>query len=123
MKWHATRDYAPQFGRLGGHSAIGPDGAGVLGIAAYANVPTKPTNSSNALSERFIVFLLGYTEADWEKLASAGTHYTYPCKPLINRVLSANIGVGEHLSRRAGVQWPEGSRPFTYIRVLVKSIV
>lgn len=27
-------------------------------MAPYANVPTKPTNSSNALSERFIVFLL-----------------------------------------------------------------
>ncbi len=27
-------------------------------MAPYANVPTRPTNSSNALSERFIVFLL-----------------------------------------------------------------
>jgi hypothetical protein len=36
---------------------MGPDGAGAFGTAAYANVPTKPTNSSNALSERFIVLL------------------------------------------------------------------
>jgi hypothetical protein len=27
-------------------------------MAPYANVPTRPTNSSNALNERFIVFLL-----------------------------------------------------------------
>jgi len=27
-------------------------------MAAYANVPTKPTNSSKALNERFIFFLL-----------------------------------------------------------------
>jgi hypothetical protein len=27
-------------------------------MAAYANVPTRPTNSSNALNERFIFFLL-----------------------------------------------------------------
>ena len=38
---------------------MGPDRGGSLGTAAYANVPTKPTNSSNALSERFMVdFLL-----------------------------------------------------------------
>ena len=36
---------------------MGPDGAGAFGTAAYANVPTKPANSSNALSERFIVLL------------------------------------------------------------------
>jgi len=58
LKWLCTpRDYASQFGRLGGHSAIGPDGAGTLGTAAYANVPTRPTNSSNALKERFIGLL------------------------------------------------------------------
>ena len=34
--------------------------AGLSGLAAYANVPTRPTNSSNALSERFIfTFSLG----------------------------------------------------------------
>ena len=54
-----SRDYAPQFGRLGGHNGIGPEGVGTPGTAAYANVPTRPTNSSNALSERFMVdFLL-----------------------------------------------------------------
>jgi hypothetical protein len=32
-------------------------------MAAYANVPTRPTNSSNALSERFILdFSLGSAE-------------------------------------------------------------
>jgi len=32
-------------------------------MAAYANVPTRPTNSSNALSERFIGLLsLGSAE-------------------------------------------------------------
>jgi hypothetical protein len=36
----------------------GPDGVGTLGTAAYANVPTRPTNSSNALSERFIIYFL-----------------------------------------------------------------
>jgi hypothetical protein len=29
-------------------------------MAPYANVPTKPTNRSNALSERFIFFLLAF---------------------------------------------------------------
>jgi hypothetical protein len=29
-----------------------------FGIAAYANVPTRPTNSSNALSERVIFIVL-----------------------------------------------------------------
>jgi hypothetical protein len=33
-------------------------------MAAYANVPTRPTNSKNALSERFIQLLsLGSTES------------------------------------------------------------
>ena len=51
------------FGFLGGHSGIGPpSGAGTLGTAAHANVPTRPTNRINALSERFIVFLLGIAE-------------------------------------------------------------
>src|SRR6202521_4752467 len=54
-----------QFGFLqGSHNGIGPDRAGTLGIEAYANVPTRPTNSSNALSERFMVtFSLGSAEA------------------------------------------------------------
>jgi len=43
-----------QFGLWGGHSGIGPPGVGTLGTVANANVPTKPTNSSNALSERFM---------------------------------------------------------------------
>src|ERR1700733_3284527 len=46
-----------QSGCLGGHSATGPDRVGLFGIAPYANVPTKPTKSSNALSERFIGLL------------------------------------------------------------------
>ena len=60
LKWlYTSRDYRSQFGRLRGHSGIGPEGLGTLGTAAYANVPTRPTNSSNALSERFmVVFLL-----------------------------------------------------------------
>lgn len=37
---------------------MGPPGVGTLGLAAYANVPTRPTNSSKALSERFMDFLL-----------------------------------------------------------------
>ena len=76
--------YAPQFGFLGGHSGIGPpSGAGTLGIEAYANVPTKPTNSSNALSERFIVFLLGYAKSRRGDAGFRGTNYTHVCKPLI----------------------------------------
>jgi hypothetical protein len=46
-----------QLGCLGGHSGMGPP-VRLFGAAAYANVPTKPTNSSNARSERFIDFLL-----------------------------------------------------------------
>jgi hypothetical protein len=78
--------YAPQFGIFGGHTGIGPpSGAGTLGTEAYANVPTRPTNSSNALSERFIVFLsLGTAEAYLGRhLAPAGTNYTQLCKHLI----------------------------------------
>jgi len=41
---------------------MGPIGVGVLGVAAYANVATRPTNSSKALSERFIDFSLGSAE-------------------------------------------------------------
>jgi hypothetical protein len=50
-------DYASQFGLLGGHSGIGPDGLGFFGTAAYANVPTRPTNNNNALRERFMGLL------------------------------------------------------------------
>jgi hypothetical protein len=55
--FYISCDYASHIGRLGGHSGIGPVGAGAFGTAAYANVPTKPTNSSNALSERFMGLL------------------------------------------------------------------
>jgi hypothetical protein len=56
----ANCDYASHAGRLGGHTGIGPpSGAGTLGTEAYTYVPSKPTSSSNALSERFIVILLG----------------------------------------------------------------
>ena len=52
-----------------GEHGIGPEGVGTLGIAAYANVPTKPTNSSNALSERFMVtFSLG-SAGGWRQTA------------------------------------------------------
>jgi len=51
----ATCDYMSQTLVCKGHSGIGPDRAGPVGIDAYANVPTKPTNNSNALSERFIL--------------------------------------------------------------------
>jgi hypothetical protein len=54
----ATCDYMSQTLVPQGHRGIGPDRAGPVGIEAYANVPTKPTNNSNALSERFIFFLL-----------------------------------------------------------------
>ena len=58
LKWLCKScDYASHCGRLGGQSGIGPPGVGTLGTAAYANVPTRPTNSSNALSERFIGLL------------------------------------------------------------------
>jgi hypothetical protein len=50
-----SRDYAVQFLLEHGN---GPEGAGAFGTAAYANVPTRPTNRSNALSERFIILLL-----------------------------------------------------------------
>ena len=80
-------DYASHCGRLGGHNGIGPDGAGAFGTAAYANVPTRPTNSSNALSERFMfTFSLGSAEkqlgdshlastADYTHLATFSLHW------------------------------------------------
>jgi hypothetical protein len=41
---------------------MGPS-AGAFGMAAYANAPTRPTNSTNALSERFMGLLsLGSTK-------------------------------------------------------------
>jgi hypothetical protein len=65
------------FGFLGGHSGIGPpSGAGTLGTAAHANVPTKPTNRINALSERFIVVLLGIAEVASNCPPSAVPNYT-----------------------------------------------
>jgi hypothetical protein len=81
-----SRDYAPQFGRLGGHNGMGPDGAGFLGTAPYANVPTRPTNSSNALSERFmVVFLLRVCRRLRVKLPASGVgNYTQACNFLIN---------------------------------------
>src|SRR5208337_1883958 len=57
-----------QCGRLGGHSGIGPSGAGAFGMAAYANVPTRPTNSSNALSERFIWIFIALSPVAWDLL-------------------------------------------------------
>jgi hypothetical protein len=55
----ANYAYQSQFGFLGGHIGIGPpSGAGTLGTEAYTYVPSRPTNNSNALSERFIVFFL-----------------------------------------------------------------
>jgi hypothetical protein len=49
--------YWEQFGLLGGQSGIQPR-VFTFGAAAYANVPTRTTNSTRALSERFIVFYL-----------------------------------------------------------------
>ena len=68
---------------------MGPDGAGLLGIAPYASVPTRPTNSSNALSERFmVVFLLRVCRRQRVKLPASGVgNYTQPCNFLINRRL------------------------------------
>ncbi len=57
LKWLCICDYPVQVCFQGLHSGIGPDRAGSLGRAAYANVPTRPTNSSNALSERFMILL------------------------------------------------------------------
>ena len=65
-----------QFGFFGGHSGTGPPGVGVLGMAAYAKVPTRPTNSSNALSERFIGLLLRVWRTQI-KLRARRRHYTH----------------------------------------------
>ncbi len=37
-------------------------------MAAYANVPTRPTNSSNALSERFIWIFIALSPVAWNLL-------------------------------------------------------
>jgi hypothetical protein len=67
---------------------MGPDGVGFLGTAAYANVPIRPTNSINALSERFMVFLLRVCRRLRVKLpASSDGNYTQLCNFLINRRL------------------------------------
>jgi hypothetical protein len=56
---------------------MGPSGAGAFGMAAYANVPTRPTNSKNALSERFIQLLsLGSTESTSSAGVIGGRDYT-----------------------------------------------
>jgi hypothetical protein len=39
------------------------------GTDAYANVPTRPTNSSNALSERFIWIFIAFSPFAWDLLA------------------------------------------------------
>jgi hypothetical protein len=67
---------------------MGPEGLGTLGTAAYANVPTRPTNNSNALSERFIDFLLRVCRRLRVKLPASGVaNYTQRCNFLINRRL------------------------------------
>jgi len=73
---------------VGSHSGTGPLRAGTLGRVAYANVPTSPTNSSNALSERFIILLsLGSTRG-WHKSTDLEReNYTHPCNFQINRRL------------------------------------
>ena len=51
---------------------MGPSGAGAFGMAAYANVPTRPTKSRNALSEHFIQHLsLGSAESTSSSGASS----------------------------------------------------
>jgi len=73
---------------VGSHSGTGPLRAGTLGRVAYANVPTRPTNSSNALSERFIVLLsLGSTRGWHESTDLERENYTHPCNFQINRRL------------------------------------
>ena len=77
LKWLCICDYPVQFCLQGLHSGIGPPGVGTLGTAAYANVPTRPTSSSNALSERFMVdFLLRVCR----RLASN-------CRPSASRII------------------------------------
>ncbi len=39
-----------------------------FGTAAYANVPTRPTNSSKALSERFIWIFIALSPFAWDLL-------------------------------------------------------
>src|SRR5208282_2751948 len=80
-----TCDYRSHFGPRVGHGN-GPSGVGTLGIAAYANVPTRPTNSSNALSERFMGLLLLRVcrEVARKPPASGATHYTQLCNFLIH---------------------------------------
>src|SRR5450755_532254 len=98
--WLCTsRDYASQAGRLGGQIATGPEGVGTLGTAAYANVPTRPTNSSNALIERFMVyFLLRVCRRPRVKLlASSVTDYTQPC----NFVIKGRLPEARRTTRRA----------------------
>jgi hypothetical protein len=45
---------------------MGPSGD--FGTDAYANVPTRPTNSSNALSERFIWIFIALSPFAWDLL-------------------------------------------------------
>src|ERR1700692_4417814 len=88
LKWLCICDYPPQICFQGLQSGIGPPGVGTLGIAAYANVPARPTNSSNALSERFMVFFLRVCLRLRVKLPASGVaNYTQPCNFLINRRL------------------------------------
>jgi hypothetical protein len=55
----ASSCYSEQAGFFqGSQSGIGPSWVGTRGTEAYANVPTKPANSSNALRERFILLYL-----------------------------------------------------------------
>ena len=94
----------------GSHSGTGPDCGVVFGTAANANVPTRPTNSSNALSERFMFdFLLRVCQrADVALPVASATHYTQRCNILIPRRLNRASEVGRGLGavpKSKGLGW------------------
>jgi len=65
-----------------------------LGTEAYANVPTKPTNSSKALSERFILFTFSLGSSRAAKLlASGGRNYTQNYLVVISVIIPHHIGI------------------------------
>src|SRR5260370_20412913 len=108
LKWLCICDYPVQFCFHGLHSGIGPPGVGTLGTAAYANVPTRPTSSSNALSERFMVdFLLRVCRRLASNCSTFGVaNYTQPCNFLINRRLLRDA---KQCDMRAGMPNHDGS--------------
>jgi len=100
---------------------MGPVGAGAFGTAAYANVPTKPTNSSNALSERFIfTFSLGSAEA-WDNFQTFGVrNYTQACKFLIKKRLFRTPGGIQTQTEVPKSVVPFGTRKNHALRLFLK---